>query len=129
MIGSRRAIANVLLTISLVSSLAACLGGDDQVTIDNWTTKDVVIVTLDNDLGRYLIPACGRIVIRLLDRTQPLDSAATPPPGAVVIREGLPGHAETFTNEYMLITSDRLSKLGVVPPPPPCDGVPPTPPS
>jgi hypothetical protein len=83
----------------------------------------VLFVGEDRDL-RYLIPACGRIVLDESGSVKPLDRSAPLPPGSVEVWSSLPGHFETATVEAMTITSQRITN-GLYPSPPPCEGVPP----
>jgi hypothetical protein len=126
--GHRRTIGFVLVALTLTLSLAACFGREDQVTVDNRTTKDVVIVTGGDYSASYLVPGCGRIVLKESDGAKPLDPSAPLPAGAVVIHHDLPGHPETSTIEAVTITSDQIWSEGDNASLPPCAGVPPTPP-
>jgi hypothetical protein len=124
---SRRHTLYLALTAaSLALSLAACVTRESETTIENRTTKDVVLVSGGNS---YLIPACGRIVINESDGAKPLDPSAPQPPGSVVVRHELLSVPEQAVIATVTITSERIWTGGPFPSPAPCEGVPPTQPT
>jgi hypothetical protein len=118
----------VVVCLVAVTGVRACQPQRSQVTIENRTTGDVLVVgdTLYGE-RRYLVRACGRVVFDPRDAGA-LDPSSPPPRGAVVEPIAVPFLSDAAVFVTVVITPERIvSSLGPSESLPACLGLPPSP--